>query len=161
MGCRPSETRRIYIANHTSHADFILLWSALTPRLRSHTFPVAAADYWNANGVRRYMVKEVFRAVLVERDSVHRTHDPVAAMLQALDDGNSLIMFPEGTRGRGEALQPFKCGIFHLASTRPNVELVPVWRPVRESACAKKYGSTTCTEFYLGEQSFPFLCYAR
>jgi 1-acyl-sn-glycerol-3-phosphate acyltransferase len=38
-----------------------------------------------------------------------------------------LIMFPEGTRGRGEALQPFKCGIFHLASTRPNVELVPVW----------------------------------
>jgi 1-acyl-sn-glycerol-3-phosphate acyltransferase len=127
VGCEPVETRRIYIANHTSHADFILLWAALTPRLRSHTFPVAAADYWNANCVRRYMVKEVFRAVLVERDRVHRTHDPVAAMIQALDGGNSLIMFPEGTRGRGEALQPFKCGIYHLADARPMVEIVPVW----------------------------------
>ncbi len=127
IGCAPSETRRIYIANHTSHADFILLWAALTPRLRPHTFPVAAADYWNANGVRRYIVKEVFRAVLVERDRAHRTHDPLAAMIQALDDGNSLIMFPEGTRGRGEELQPFKCGIYHLADARPNVEIVPVW----------------------------------
>jgi 1-acyl-sn-glycerol-3-phosphate acyltransferase len=115
VGCAPSETRRIYIANHTSHADFILLWAALTPRLRSHTFPVAAADYWNANGVRRYMAKQMFRAVLVERDRILRTHDPVVAIIEALDAGNSLIVFPEGTRGRGDALQPFKCGIYHLA----------------------------------------------
>jgi 1-acyl-sn-glycerol-3-phosphate acyltransferase len=127
VGCTPSETRRIYIANHTSHADFILLWSALAPRLRSHTSPVAAADYWNSNAVRRYLSKLVFRAVLVERDRTHRTHDPVAAMIQALDGGNSLIMFPEGTRGRGETLQPFKCGIYHLAHARPHVEVVPVW----------------------------------
>jgi 1-acyl-sn-glycerol-3-phosphate acyltransferase len=127
VGCVPSETRRVYIANHTSHADFILVWAALTPGPRSRTLPVAAADYWNANAVRRYMAKQVFRAVLVERDRIHRTHDPVVAMIEALDGGNSLIMFPEGTRGHGEALQPFKCGIYHLAHARPNVEVVPVW----------------------------------
>jgi 1-acyl-sn-glycerol-3-phosphate acyltransferase len=127
VGCTPSETKRIYIANHTSHADFILLWAALTPRLRSHTFPVAAADYWNGSAVRRYLAKQVFRAVLVERDRVDRAHNPIAPMVQALDGENSLIVFPEGTRGRGEALLPFKCGIYHLAQERPSVEIVPVW----------------------------------
>jgi 1-acyl-sn-glycerol-3-phosphate acyltransferase len=127
FGCAPSETRRIYVANHTSHADFMLVWAALTPSLRSRTFPVAAADYWDRNAVRRYVAKQVFRAVLVKRDGFDRTHNPLAPMVQALDCGNSLIMFPEGTRGNGEALLPFKCGIHHLAQARPNVELVPVW----------------------------------
>ena len=127
VGCMPSETQRVYLANHTSHADFILLWAALTPRLRSRTFPVAAADYWDSNTVRRYLATQVFRAVLVERDRQDRTNSPITQMVQALDGGNSLIVFPEGTRGNGAALLPFKCGIYHLAHTRPNVELVPVW----------------------------------
>jgi 1-acyl-sn-glycerol-3-phosphate acyltransferase len=127
IGCTPSETPRVYIANHTSHADFILLWAALTPRLRSRTFPVAAADYWNKNAARRYLIEQVFQAVLVERDHIDRINNPLAPMLRALDDGNSLILFPEGTRGDGQTLQPFKCGIFHLAQARPSVELVPVW----------------------------------
>ena len=46
VGCGPYETQRIYYANHSSHLDFILLWSALPPALRRRTRPVAAADYW-------------------------------------------------------------------------------------------------------------------
>lgn len=127
VGCTPSETRRIYFANHTSHADFMLIWAALTPDLRSRTLPVAAADYWNRNAVRHYLAKEIFHAVLVKRDRFDRAHNPLLSMMQALDRGNSLILFPEGTRGTGEALQSFKCGIYHLAEARPEVELVPVW----------------------------------
>jgi 1-acyl-sn-glycerol-3-phosphate acyltransferase len=127
IGCTPSDNRRIYVANHTSHADFILRWAALTPRLRSRTLPVAAAGYWNSSSLRRYLARQVFRAVLIERDHIDRTHNPLAPMVQALDSGNSLIVFPEGTRGNGETLQPFKCGIYHLASARSDVELVPVW----------------------------------
>jgi 1-acyl-sn-glycerol-3-phosphate acyltransferase len=127
VGCTPSATRRIYIANHTSHADFILLWAALPPRLRSRTVPVAAAGYWDRNAVRRYLARQVFRAVLVERDHVDRTHNPLVPMVHALDSGNSLIVFPEGTRGDGRALLPFKCGIYHLVQKRPNVELIPAW----------------------------------
>jgi 1-acyl-sn-glycerol-3-phosphate acyltransferase len=127
IGCVPTDPRRIYIANHTSHADFILVWAALAPHLRSRTRPVAAADYWAHGKARRYLAEQVFRAVLVERNRVDRTHNPLARMLEALDQGNSLIVFPEGTRGGGETLQQFKCGIYHLAHARPNVELVPVW----------------------------------
>jgi len=77
--------------------------------------------------VRRYIAGQVFHAVLVERDRVDRTHNPMAPMLRALDGGNSLILFPEGTRGNGIELLPFKCGIYHLAHERPEVELIPVW----------------------------------
>ncbi len=127
IGCVPSQAPRVYIANHTSHADFILLWSSLPPRLRSLTHPVAAADYWERGIVRRYLAKQVFQAVLVERERAKNFHNPLAPMLRALDDGHSLIVFPEGTRGNGAELLPFKCGIYHLALERPGVEVVPVW----------------------------------
>jgi 1-acyl-sn-glycerol-3-phosphate acyltransferase len=127
VGCAPVETQRIYVANHTSHADFVLLWASLPPRLRSQTCPVAAADYWKKGLVRRYFAERVFQAVLVERERINRAHNPLTPMLKALHCGKSLIMFPEGTRGNGSQLQPFKCGIYHLANSRPDVELVPVW----------------------------------
>jgi 1-acyl-sn-glycerol-3-phosphate acyltransferase len=47
-------------------------------------------------------------------------------MLAVLDRGESLIVFPEGTRGDGERIGPFKGGLFHLARHRPDADLVPV-----------------------------------
>ena len=40
--------QRIYFANHSSHLDFVVIWSALPPRLRRHARPVAGRDYWDA-----------------------------------------------------------------------------------------------------------------
>ncbi|MEO8026923.1 MAG: lysophospholipid acyltransferase family protein [Bryobacteraceae bacterium] len=126
-GSAPSETQRIYFANHTSHMDFVLLWSALPARLRQRARPVAAREYWSRGAVRRYMIHRVFRGVVVDR-IVDRLESPIAPMVDALDEGDSLILFPEGTRGPGGSeLLPFKAGIFHVAKARPNVELVPVW----------------------------------
>jgi 1-acyl-sn-glycerol-3-phosphate acyltransferase len=127
VGCKPSETPRIYVVNHTSHADFILLLATLPPQLRTRTLPVGAAEYWNGGAVPRFLANQVFRAVLIDRDRVDRIHNPLAPMLRALDRGNSLIVFPEGTRGPGKTLLPFKCGLYHLANARPDIELVPVW----------------------------------
>jgi 1-acyl-sn-glycerol-3-phosphate acyltransferase len=127
VGCAPVKTQRIYVANHTSHADFVLLWAALPSHLRSQTCPVAAADYWKKGFIRRYFAERVFHGVLVERERVNRSHNPLTPMLEVLHRGKSLIMFPEGTRGDGVGLQPFKCGVYHLASSRPDVEVVPVW----------------------------------
>jgi 1-acyl-sn-glycerol-3-phosphate acyltransferase len=70
----------------------------------------------------------VFRAVLINRIPEERTEDPVTQMAQALDGGDSLILFPEGKRNTGpDRLLPFKSGLYHLARMRPEVDLVPVW----------------------------------
>lgn len=126
MGCDPSAARRIFVANHTSHLDFVLLWSALPGEMRRRTRPVAAADYWSRGALRRYLAVHVFHAILVSRCSDHRDNalDPILAALRA---GDSLILFPEGTRGDGEELLPFKAGVFHLAQAVPDAEIVPVW----------------------------------
>jgi 1-acyl-sn-glycerol-3-phosphate acyltransferase len=128
IGCAPAPAQRIYFANHSSHGDFVLLWSALPPALRARTRPVAGADYWLAGRLRRWLIEAVFRGVMVERGGAARGDaDPLAPLLQALDQGDSLIIFPEGTRNAAEVMLPFKSGLYHLARQRPAVELVPVW----------------------------------
>jgi 1-acyl-sn-glycerol-3-phosphate acyltransferase len=123
---RASQT--LYFANHTSHGDFVLVWATLSPDLRAVTRPVAAADYWRASALRRFIGGQVFRALLIERERVVKGNDPIAQMADALRAGDSLIMFPEGTRNSTDApLLPLKSGLFHLARQCPEVRLVPVW----------------------------------
>ena len=54
LGCAPAPVQRIYYGNHSSHADFVLIWASLPPALRAHTRPVAGADYWEKGAVKRY-----------------------------------------------------------------------------------------------------------
>lgn len=126
IGCQPVDRQRIYFANHSSHLDFPLLWSVLPASLRAKARPVAARDYWDHSRWKRRISERAFRSVFVERNHGGGPLS-IAPMLHALDRGDSLILFPEGTRGTGQALQSFRTGIFHLAEARPGVELVPVW----------------------------------
>jgi len=127
-GAAPRGRQRIYFANHASHGDFILVSTCLPPAERARTAAVAGADYWNAGSVRRFIAGRLLRTVLVERNWVERTADPMQVMLGALDAGQSLIFFPEGTRNMGEApLLRFRSGLYNLAAARPDVELVPCW----------------------------------
>lgn len=127
-GVAPIDEQRIYFANHASHGDFVLVWTVLPRRMRLATRPVAGSDYWLKGRLRRFIGRDVFNAVLIDRDSARRTTDPVVQMTDALDAGASLIVFPEGTRNITEAaLLPFKSGLFHLAQARPDIALVPVW----------------------------------
>jgi 1-acyl-sn-glycerol-3-phosphate acyltransferase len=127
-GCAPIPVQRIYFANHASHADFVLIWASLPPELRARTRPVAGADYWEDGRVKRFIIHEVLHGVLIDRVRKPGSRDPIEAMAGALDIGDSLILFPEGTRNTtDEVLLPFKSGLYHVASRRPEVELVPVW----------------------------------
>jgi 1-acyl-sn-glycerol-3-phosphate acyltransferase len=128
LGCAPVPVQRIYFGNHNSHADFALIWASLPPRLRRMTRPVAGADYWEASPLRRYVIHKLLRGVVIARSRDGRAPDPVAQMAEALAGGDSLILFPEGTRNSGdELLLPIKTGIYHLAARCPQIELVPVW----------------------------------
>lgn len=141
LGCVPEPTQRIYFANHTSHLDFVVLWSALPVELRARTRPVAAKDYWQT-GFRSFLAQRVFRAVLVERgaaaraahnEDAHEENSQAAGfavierLAQAMGERDSLIFFPEGTRGSGETVGEFKSGLYHLAKRRRDVELIPAY----------------------------------
>ena len=133
LGCEPSTQQRIYFANHSSHLDAVVLWTALPPELRARVRPVAAQDYWEANRLRRYLAGRVFRSVLIPRPGngaplKESATVAIEKMSEALVGGvDSLILFPEGTRGGAAAVGSFKSGLFHLAERHPDVELVPVF----------------------------------
>ena len=125
---RPCRGQCIYFANHGSHLDFVVLWAVLPKDLRARTRPVAARDYWESSRLRRYMATRVFRAVLVDRagGSLGQLRVQMDQLIAVLDDGDSLIIFPEGTRGSSGEIGPFKSGLDYLARQRPDVDLVPV-----------------------------------
>ncbi|MGO9802739.1 MAG: lysophospholipid acyltransferase family protein [Steroidobacteraceae bacterium] len=123
----PTPGRSIYFANHTSHLDTLAIWAALGPRLRAHTRPVAARDYWDRGGLRRYVARRVLNVVFVERHKETGQGDPLAPLAEALEQGSSLIFFPEGTRGAGPLPAAFHSGLYNLAVRFPDVHLVPVY----------------------------------
>jgi 1-acyl-sn-glycerol-3-phosphate acyltransferase len=126
-GTQPGIAQRLYFANHTSHIDTIALWSALPESLRASTRPVAAADYWAGDAVRRYIALKGLNAVLIDRAKKDPNADTLAPLYEALDAGQSLILFPEGTRGSEALPGPFKSGLYHLAQRYRDVELIPVY----------------------------------
>ncbi len=130
VGIEPVNRQRVYFANHVSNADMPMIWSCLPPNLRRNVRPVAAADYWLKNKLRAFVGPEVFNCVLVDRRPEAREtgHDPMQNILDALDEGASLIIFPEGNRNMTDApLLPFKAGLFNMGLARPDVDLVPTW----------------------------------
>ena len=127
-GVAPAPVQRIYYANHASHGDFVLIWTVLPRAMRARTRPVAGSDYWLTSKLKAFIGREVFNAVLIDRNPATRRGDPVTDMSYALTGGDSLILFPEGTRNTGdEVLLPFKSGLYHLAAANPLIDMVPVW----------------------------------
>jgi 1-acyl-sn-glycerol-3-phosphate acyltransferase len=125
-GCAPKAEQRIYFANHQSHLDWVLIWAALPHDLRAVTRPIAARDYWTSSPFKQWLTSEVFHAVYVNRARTD-DQDPLEPLVQALANGDSLVIFPEGTRSNKGEPQPFKSGLFHLAEQFPGVQLIPAW----------------------------------
>ncbi len=126
QGCPPKAEQRIYFANHQSHADLVLIWAALPSELRSITRPIAAKDYWTKTPFKQWITTSVFNAIYVDRAKTG-DQDPLEPLIDALESGDSIILFPEGTRGNQEEPQAFKSGLYNLALKFPHIVLVPAW----------------------------------
>jgi 1-acyl-sn-glycerol-3-phosphate acyltransferase len=126
IGSAPSPAQRIYFANHTSHIDTLAIWSSLPRNLRRRTRPIAARDYWGT-GWKKYLATRGFGAVLIDRARENAAVDPLEPLRAALRAGDSLIIFPEGTRGASALPARFRSGLSRLASEFPKVELIPVY----------------------------------
>jgi len=127
IDCQPDTCQRVYFANHTSHLDALVVWSALPPNVRALTRPVAAKDYWDRGRVRRYLARNVFDALLIDRKEIKVHQSPVDVMIREIGDTKSLIVFPEGSRNTTTEMDEFKSGLYYLGKKRPDLELVPVY----------------------------------
>ena len=125
-GCPPKAEQRIYFANHQSHVDLVMIWAALPKELRRQTRAIAARDYWTKTPFKQWLTSAVFNVVYVSRER-HADEDPLEPLCEALAQGDSIILFPEGTRGFTGEPQPFKAGLYNLAQRFPRAVLVPVW----------------------------------
>jgi 1-acyl-sn-glycerol-3-phosphate acyltransferase len=170
VGTTPTAAQRIYFANHTSHIDTLAIWSSLPRGLRRHTRPIAARDYWGT-GLRKYIAARGFGAVFIDRVRENPESDPLDPLRASLREGDSLIIFPEGTRGQTATPAPFRSGLFRLAVEFPAVELVPVYldnlhRSLPKGAvlpvpvvCTVRFGAPLALQ--AGENKEAFLARAR
>lgn len=125
-GCPPKAEQRIYFANHQSHADLVMIWAALPKELRHMTRAIAARDYWTKPPFKQWLTSAVFNVIYVARERT-ADEDPLEPLLDALSKGDSIILFPEGTRGHAGEPQAFKAGLYNLALKCPQAVLVPAW----------------------------------
>lgn len=128
QGVQPTLRSRLYFANHSSHLDTLLIWAALPAAVRAVTHPVAGADYWGRSALRRRIAVRALNAILVDRSGQREAgSDPLEPLRRALTVGDSLILFPEGTRSEAWLPAAFKSGLYWLAQEFPQAELVPVY----------------------------------
>lgn len=113
----------IFAANHHSHLDAGLLITSLPEPHRHQVFAAAAADYFFDTRLKATASALVLNAIPIERTKVGRRSADAAAEL--LDDGWSMIIFPEGGRSPDGWGQPFRGGAAYLA-LRCGVPVVPV-----------------------------------
>lgn len=122
----PPRHQCIFFANHTSHLDTTGLLAALPPGMRDRTRPVAGADYWGASTTRRFIAHKLLNVVMVDR--AKGGADTLLPLAAALDQNDSLILFPEGTRNAAKLPGQFKSGLYYLTRDRPALALVPVYQ---------------------------------
>jgi 1-acyl-sn-glycerol-3-phosphate acyltransferase len=123
----PRDGPAVLAGNHNSNLDALALMSLMSLRLLPKLRPVAAMDYFYTSGFRAWFANNIIGIIPVKRGSGKEGGNPLQLAEEALDRGEILVLFPEGTRGEPEKLQAFKKGIGHLSRARPKVSVVPIF----------------------------------
>jgi 1-acyl-sn-glycerol-3-phosphate acyltransferase len=117
----------IIVSNHNSHLDTVAIMSSISVKRIARFHPVAAGDYFGQSPMRAFVTRFFVNAILIPRSRANGEQNPIKMMSDALAKGDSLILFPEGSRGEPEKMQHFKKGIGILLQMYPHIEYVPVF----------------------------------
>lgn len=116
----------VIVANHNSHLDTLTLMASMPSKMLWKVKPVAAKDYFGKTRLRETLSNYFINTLLIERTGA-KTGVPIEQMVEALDAGYSIIIFPEGTRGTTGRIDKLKSGVAQILSLRPHVKYVPVY----------------------------------
>ena len=116
----------ILVANHNSHFDTLALFALFSPHETARLHAVAAGDYFSAGSLRGWIARRIFGAIALDRAWLPAAGDPLAGCSRALDAGDMLILFPEGTRGTPGRMGALKAGVAYLARRHPKVPVIPI-----------------------------------
>jgi 1-acyl-sn-glycerol-3-phosphate acyltransferase len=114
----------ILVANHSSHVDTAVIFSAVPRRLRQRLLAAAANVSFFDGGLRQRAARTLFNAIPVDRESARR-RDPLRHVVRALREGYGVLIYPEGTRSRDGQIGPFRSGIGRLIAQFPAAPVIP------------------------------------
>jgi 1-acyl-sn-glycerol-3-phosphate acyltransferase len=123
----PAGGPAVLVANHNSHLDAVALISLFPLRMLSKLRPVAAQDYFFRNPFLKWFALSIMGIIPLDREVKSKRKHPLVSINEALDRGEIVIVFPEGSRGAPEQLGDFKAGIAHIAKKNPEAPLVPIY----------------------------------
>ena len=123
----PAGGPAVLVANHNSHLDAVALISLFPLRMLSKLRPVAAQDYFFRNPFLKWFALSIMGIIPLDREVKSKRKHPLASINEALDRGEIVIVFPEGSRGAPEQLGDFKAGIAQIAKKNPEAPLVPIY----------------------------------
>ncbi|WP_137938439.1 lysophospholipid acyltransferase family protein [Chitinivorax sp. B] len=123
----PRRGPAVLVANHNSHLDTLTLLTLFPLSMIHKVRPVAAADYFLKSGPMAWFSLNVIGIIPIVRGGAQQGIDPLQPCYDALDRGEILLIFPEGTRGEPEQLAELKSGVSFIAKRYPAVPIVPAY----------------------------------
>ena len=123
----PARSPAIIVANHNSHLDTLTIMAMYRLRDLPHLHPVAATDYFLRTRLLSWFASNIIGIIPIVRSGRDKGGHPLEPCQEALDRGDILIMYPEGSRGEPETLSQFKRGVAHLVKARPQTPVHPLY----------------------------------
>jgi 1-acyl-sn-glycerol-3-phosphate acyltransferase len=123
----PSSGPAIVVANHNSHLDTFVLMSLFPLKVLAQVHPVGARDYFFRNRWIAWFSRHLVGIIPLDRQIKSAKEHPLRPIAEALERGEIVIVFPEGSRGEPERLAEFKTGIAHLAERHPEIPIFPIY----------------------------------